>query len=103
MDSYLAVARFFGIHQLIVAVHQMDKVNFSDKTYEEVKKYLRSKLEGFGWDTEMIPFIPTAVQAEKDLGQNINKPDCYTASVDSALISCRRNWPITSETTSSGY
>ncbi|MCJ7478757.1 MAG: translation elongation factor EF-1 subunit alpha [Candidatus Nanohaloarchaeota archaeon QJJ-7] len=70
--SYLA--KVLGIDQLIVAVNKMDKEDYSEQRYEEVKEEVQELLQNVGYPGD-IKFIPISayegdnvVEASDDLG-----------------------------------
>ncbi len=57
-----------GVSQLIVVLNKMDKVDYSQKVYENVKNILSAFLKNIGFRQEIL-FIPTAAY----LGENVTK------------------------------
>ncbi len=54
------LAKTLGIQQLIVTINKMDLVNYDKNAYEKVKEQVVELLKPIGYDTNKIPFIPTA-------------------------------------------
>jgi len=68
--EHVFLARTLGVAQLIVAVNKMDRVNYDQKRFEELKKELLALLKIVGYKDEMLTFIPVSAFE----GQNIIKP-----------------------------
>lgn len=68
--EHVFLARTLGVAQLIVAVNKMDRVNYDQKRFEELKKELLGLLKIVGYKDEMLTFIPVSAFE----GQNITKP-----------------------------
>ncbi|MCS4540858.1 MAG: translation elongation factor EF-1 subunit alpha [Euryarchaeota archaeon] len=64
------LARTIGIPQLIVAINKMDRVNYDNKRYDELKGELEKLLKSVGYKPEQISFIPIASYAS---AENITK------------------------------
>lgn len=73
--THLSLVRFYGVQQLIVALHKMDKIDFSERTYQEAKTHLERVIEKLGWNKSQVRFVPTAVTATEEKGYNIIEPD----------------------------
>ncbi|RLI78481.1 translation elongation factor EF-1 subunit alpha [Archaeoglobales archaeon] len=58
--EHVFLSRTLGINQMIVAMNKMDKVDYNQKRYEEVKKEVEKLLKMVGYKVEEIPFIPTS-------------------------------------------
>lgn len=67
--EHVFLARTLGVAQLIVAVNKMDRVNYDQKRFEELKKELLGLLKIVGYKDEMLTFIPVSAFE----GQNITK------------------------------
>ncbi len=52
------LAKTLGIDQLIVAVNKMDLVDYDEGDYSEIKDNVSEMLQGVGFDTSEIPFVP---------------------------------------------
>lgn len=68
--EHVFLARTLGVAQLIVAVNKMDRVNYDQKRFEELKKELVSLLKIVGYKDENLTFLPVSAYE----GQNIIKP-----------------------------
>jgi elongation factor 1-alpha len=68
--EHVFLARTLGVAQLIVAVNKMDRVNYDQKRFEELKKELVSLLKIVGYKDENLTFLPVSAFE----GQNIIKP-----------------------------
>ena len=68
--EHVFLARTLGVTQLIVAINKMDRVNYEQKRFEELKKELLDLLKIVGYKEESIVFIPVSAYE----GQNITKP-----------------------------
>ena len=68
--EHVFLARTLGVAQLIVAINKMDRVNYDQKRFEELKKELLALLKIVGYKDEMLTFIPVSAFE----GQNITKP-----------------------------
>lgn len=71
--THLSLAHFYGIQQLIIALHKMDKIDFSERSYLEVKTHLEHVSEKLGWDKSQVHFLPTAVIATEEKGFNVTE------------------------------
>lgn len=71
----LSLARFYGVHQLIIALHKMDTINFSKESCLTAKMHLERIVEELGWKSGDVHFVPTAVTTTEEKGHNIIKPD----------------------------
>ncbi len=58
--EHVFLARTLGVTQLIVAINKMDRVNYDQKRYEEVKKELLELLKIVGYKEENVVFIPVS-------------------------------------------
>ena len=58
--EHVFLARTLGVSQLIVAVNKMDRVNYDQKRYEELKKELLDLLKIVGYKEENVVFIPVS-------------------------------------------
>ncbi len=67
--EHVFLARTLGVAQLIVAVNKMDRVNYDQKRFEELKKELLALLKIVGYKEESLTFIPVSAFE----GQNIIK------------------------------
>lgn len=54
--SYLA--KTLGIEQLVVAINKMDKEDWSEDVFNERVEEVKNLLEGVGFDTDAITFVP---------------------------------------------
>ena len=68
--EHVFLARTLGVTQLIIAVNKMDRVNYEQKSYEELKKALLELLGTVGYKGEALVFIPVSAFE----GENITKP-----------------------------
>jgi elongation factor 1 alpha-like protein len=69
--TQLALARFYGITQLIIALHKMDTHEFLEVDYRKAKAYLGRIVKKLGWMEDQVHFVPTAVEAVEEKGHNI--------------------------------
>jgi elongation factor 1-alpha len=58
--EHVFLARTLGVTQLIVAINKMDRVNYDQKRYEELKKELLTLLGMVGYKAEHVTFIPVS-------------------------------------------
>ncbi|MCW3128900.1 MAG: translation elongation factor EF-1 subunit alpha [Methanophagales archaeon] len=58
--EHVFLARTLGVSQLIVAINKMDRVNYDQKRYEELKKELLELLKMVGYKEESVVFIPVS-------------------------------------------
>lgn len=56
--EHIFLSRTIGINQLIVAINKMDRVNYEEKRFNEVKKDVSSLLKIIGYKVDKIPFVP---------------------------------------------
>ncbi|BDC36245.1 MAG: translation elongation factor EF-1 subunit alpha [Candidatus Methanoliparum thermophilum] len=67
--EHIFLSRTIGINQVIVAINKMDRVNYEEKRFNEVKKDISSLLKMIGYKVDKIPFIPISAF----YGENIIK------------------------------
>ncbi len=67
--EHVFLARTLGVTQLIIAINKMDRVNFDQKRYEELKKELLDLLKVVGYKEANVVFIPVSALE----GENITK------------------------------
>jgi len=67
--EHIFLSRTIGINQLIVAINKMDRVNYEEKRFNEVKKDVSSLLKIIGYKVDKIPFVPISAF----YGENIIK------------------------------
>ncbi len=67
--EHVFLARTLGVSQLIVAINKMDRVNYDQKRYEELKKDLLDLLKTVGYKEENVVFIPVSALE----GDNVTK------------------------------
>ncbi|HIP62905.1 MAG TPA: translation elongation factor EF-1 subunit alpha [Archaeoglobus profundus] len=67
--EHIFLARTLGINQMIVAINKMDRVNYDQKKFEEVKQSVSKLLKAVGYKVDEIPFIPTSAY----YGDNVYK------------------------------
>ena len=58
--EHVFLARTLGVTQLIIAINKMDRVNYDQKRYEELKKELLALLGLVGYKEEHVIFIPVS-------------------------------------------
>ncbi len=68
--EHVFLARTLGVTQLIVAINKMDRVNYDQKRYEELKKDLLDLLKVVGYKEAQLVFVPVSAFE----GENIIKP-----------------------------
>ncbi len=68
--EHVFLARTLGVGQLIVAINKMDRVNYDEARYNELKKQLLELLKTVGYKEENLVFIPVSAYE----GENITKP-----------------------------
>ena len=56
--EHALLAFTLGVKQMIVVINQMDRVNWAEKRYEEIKKEVSSYLKKVGYNPKNVPFIP---------------------------------------------
>ncbi len=67
--EHVFLARTLGVTQLIIAINKMDRVNFDEKRYGELKKELLDLLKVVGYKEENVVFIPVSALE----GDNVTK------------------------------
>ncbi|HDS45915.1 MAG TPA: translation elongation factor EF-1 subunit alpha [Methanomicrobia archaeon] len=67
--EHVFLARTLGVSQLIIAINKMDRVNYEQGHYEELKKEVMTLLKMVGYKEESVIFIPVSAFE----GQNIMK------------------------------
>ncbi len=75
--EHVFLARTLGINQMIVAMNKMDKVNYDQKRYEEVKKEVEKLLKMVGYKVDEIPFIPTSAYYGDNVMKRSDKTPWY--------------------------
>ena len=68
--EHVFLARTLGVGQLIVAINKMDRVNYDEARYKELKGQLLELLKTVGYKEENLVFIPVSAYE----GENITKP-----------------------------
>ena len=58
--EHVFLARTLGINQLIVAINKMDRVDYDQKRYEEVKGQVAKLIQMVGYKPDQVPFIPVS-------------------------------------------
>ena len=67
--EHVALAKTLGVDQLIVAINKMDRVNYDQKRFEELRAELLKMLKAFGYKEENLVFVPTSAY----YGDNVTK------------------------------
>jgi len=67
--EHVFLARTLGVSQLIVAINKMDRVNYDQKRYEELRKDILDLLKTVGYKEENVVFVPVSALA----GDNVTK------------------------------
>jgi len=67
--EHVFLARTLGVSQLIIAINKMDRVNYDQKRYEELKKALLDLLKVVGYKEANITLIPVSAID----GENVSK------------------------------
>nr|CBH37744.1 translation elongation factor 1, alpha subunit [uncultured archaeon] len=58
--EHVFLSRTLGVTQLIIAINKMDRVNYDQKRYDELKKELLALLGMVGYKEEHVIFIPVS-------------------------------------------
>jgi len=58
--EHVFLSRTLGVTQLIIAINKMDRVNYDQKRYEELKKELLALLGLVGYTKDHVIFIPVS-------------------------------------------
>ena len=67
--EHVFLSRTLGVTQLIIAVNKMDRVNYDQKRYEELKKEILALLKTVGYKEEHVTFLPVSAID----GENVTK------------------------------
>ncbi len=67
--EHVFLSRTLGVTQLIIAVNKMDRVNYDQKRYEELKKEILALLKTVGYKDEHVTFLPISAID----GENVTK------------------------------
>jgi len=67
--EHVFLSRTLGVTQLIIAVNKMDRVNYDQKRYEELKKEIMALLKTVGYKEENVLFLPVSAIE----GENVTK------------------------------
>jgi elongation factor 1-alpha len=58
--EHVFLARTLGINQLVIAINKMDKVDYDEKRYNEVKEEVSKLIRMVGYKPDEVPMIPTS-------------------------------------------
>ncbi len=75
--EHVFLARTLGINQLIVAINKMDRVNYDQKRYEEVKEQVAKLIQMVGYKPDQVPFIPTSAYNGDNVLKKSDKTPWY--------------------------
>lgn len=76
--EHAALAYTLGVGQLIIVVNKMDKVDYDQGVYEEIKKDLRPLLENIGYENVAdFPFVPASAFNGKNVSEKSEELDWY--------------------------
>ncbi len=67
--EHVFLARTLGVTQLVIAINKMDRVNYDQKRYEELKKELLALLKVVGYKEENVVLLPVSAIE----GENVTK------------------------------
>lgn len=67
--EHVFLSRTLGVTQLIIAINKMDRVNYEQKSFEELKKELLELLKVVGYKKDVLVFVPVSAFE----GENITK------------------------------
>lgn len=70
----LALVYFYGVKRLVIALHKMDKIDFSEQGYLQAKSHLEQLLQAQGWKPERFWIVPTAIEVDTETEHNIINP-----------------------------
>lgn len=80
--EHAALAYTLGINQLVVVINKMDKVNYSEGTYEDVKKDLIKLLSGIGYNNpEDFVYVPASAFEGENVAKPSDKMDWYDGPI----------------------
>ncbi len=75
--EHVFLARTLGINQMIVVINKMDRVNYDQKKYEEVKNQVAKLLKAVGYKVDEIPFIPASAYYGDNVLKRSDKTPWY--------------------------
>jgi len=75
--EHVFLARTLGINQLIVAINKMDRVNYDQKRFEEVKEQVAKLIQMVGYKPDQVPFIPTSAYNGDNVLKKSDKTPWY--------------------------
>ncbi len=75
--EHVFLARTLGINQMIVVINKMDRVNYDQKKYEEVKNQVAKLLKAVGYKVDEIPFIPASAYYGDNVYKRSDKTPWY--------------------------
>jgi len=78
--EHIFLSRTIGINQLIVAINKMDRVNYEEKRFNEVKKDVSSLLKIIGYKVDKIPFVPISAFHGENIIKKSEKMPWYNGS-----------------------
>ncbi|AGK60713.1 translation elongation factor 1A (EF-1A/EF-Tu) [Archaeoglobus sulfaticallidus PM70-1] len=75
--EHVFLSRTLGINQLIVAINKMDKVNYDQKRFEEVKEQVSKLIRMVGYKPDEVPMIPTSAYNGDNVLKKSDKTPWY--------------------------
>ncbi len=79
------LAKVLGINQLIVNINKMDAVNYSQDTFNKVKKDASKLLGGMGYKIDEVLFIPSSAYNGDNIVKKSDKTPWYTGKT---IVEC---------------
>ena len=71
------LAKTLGIDQLRVAVNKMDLEDYSEDSFNDIKDEVSEMLQGVGFDTSEIPFVPISSFHGEGIAEHSEEMDWY--------------------------
>jgi elongation factor 1-alpha len=71
------LAKVLGVGQMIVAINKMDAVNYDEHKYKETKEAMIKLLNGIGYKTAEMQFIPTSGYCGDNVAKKSDKMAWY--------------------------
>ncbi|MBI2543019.1 MAG: translation elongation factor EF-1 subunit alpha [Candidatus Aenigmarchaeota archaeon] len=75
--EHVWLMKVLGINQLMVAVNKMDAANYDQKRFEEIKTEATKLLQGVGYKTDEIAFIPISGYQGENIAKKSDKMPWY--------------------------
>lgn len=89
--EHIYLSKTLGINQMIVFINKMDRVNYSEDRYNEVKNLVTEHLKKVAFDMNKIQFIPGSALDDENVTKKAEKMSWYKGS---CLLEAMDNFEI---------